>query len=111
MDYHSSMKTLHIQLEDETHRLLKRYAADNGGTMREVVTVLIKLLGEAYASQLKNREQVATTGTVDTQPTQKIIKKSVAKSDCPEHHVDGSVCMGMKHKTSPGKTFNEKVKR
>ena len=35
------MKTLHIQLEDETHRRLKLLALNGDRSMKELITVLV----------------------------------------------------------------------
>lgn len=63
------MKQLHIHMDDESHKRFKKYAIDNGKTMKQIVTEFIDdLIGthvgtdssisdfDRFVATLKNKE-------------------------------------------------------
>lgn len=98
----SELKTLHLQLEDETHRKLKQLAAEKDMTMKELIIFLLPF-DESSEIDPKEVEKIK----LPTNPNIKIASTPVKNNSegkpskrniCPQHLVDKDTCKLMKHK-------------
>ena len=92
------MKTLHIQLEDETHRRLKLLALNGDRSMKELITVLVDKRWEGIkeGSPIPEYKQEYVAETPSAPTPEK--NKSVGKPNfCKLHQMDKEYCGLMKH--------------
>ena len=92
LDYNRDMKTLHIQLEDESHKRLKGYAVEHGFSMKQVIEEFI----EVSLGVIELAQQVKVSKPTPAPTPEK--NKSVGKCNfCKLHQMDKEYCGLMKH--------------